>query len=161
MKLDKLIATIYAEQDFGRSIATTFAGIVGLTTYLCGADWVVAVFAAVIAFPVCRVVSSALHSNWKQKHTEIVKQVEATALFHKFSPEERKVLKLFVHAGGACLSWDYLGSMKHVFSRAALDSLIVRRVLRHSELDDQTPNSVVLDIETFDLAQRVFTDDDP
>lgn len=155
MKWDKLIATVYAEQDFGRSIATTVAGVVGLATYLLTSDSIVAVFAAIIAFPVCRVVSSALHSRWKQKHTELARQLQAEALFRDFSPQERQILEFFVRAGGACVSWSYVNNSKYPFPRPALNSLMAREIVHTSVMEDGMTESFVLDIDTFDMAQRV------
>lgn len=156
MKWDKLIATIYAEQDFGRSIATTVAGVVGLVTYLLSSDWVVSVFGAVIVFPVCRVASSALHSRLKQKHVELVRQIQADSLFRRFSPQERQILEFFVRAGGACVSWGYVNNSKYPFPRPALNSLMARDVVHTSVMEDGMTESFVLDIDTFDMAQRVL-----
>jgi hypothetical protein len=158
MKWDKLIATIYAEQDFGRSIATTMAGVVGLVTYLLRPDWVIALFAAVIAFPVCRVVFSALYSRWKQKHAESIKRLQAEDLFRKFSPQERQVIEFFVRAGGACVSWSYVNNSNYPFPRPAVNSLMARNIVRTSVMEDGMTESFVLDIDTFDMAQQVLGD---
>jgi hypothetical protein len=156
MKWNKLIATIYAEQDFGRSIATTIAGVVGLATYLFSLDWVIAVFAAVIAFPVCRVVASGLYSRWKHRHAEIVRQIQREAMFQRFSPQERQILEFFVRAGGVCVSWGYVNKSKYPFPRPAINSLMVRGLASTSVMEDGMSESFVLDIDTFDMAQRVL-----
>jgi hypothetical protein len=158
MKWGKLIAAIYVEQDFGRSIATTMAGVVGLAAYLFSSDWVIALFAAIIAFPVCRVVSSALHSRWKQKHAELIKRLQAEELFRRFSPEERQVIEFFVRAGGACVSWSYVNNSEHPFPRPALNSLMARDIVHTSVMEDGMTESFVLDIDTYDMAQRVLGD---
>jgi len=67
MNLDRWAERIYAERDFGRSIATSVAGVVGLLLYLNTRDWVVAAFAAVICFPIVRVLASAAHSVYMRK----------------------------------------------------------------------------------------------
>jgi len=156
MKWDRLIATVYAEQDFGRSITTTAAGVVGLAAYLFSFDWVIALFAAVIAFPVCRVVSSALHSCWRQKHAEVVKRLQAEELFRRFSPQERQVLEFFVRAGGACVSWGYVNKSQYPFPRPTLNSPIARDIVHTSVMEDGMTESFLLDIDTFDVAQRVL-----
>ncbi|MCK4548343.1 MAG: hypothetical protein KAW17_12980 [Candidatus Eisenbacteria sp.] len=156
MNRDKLIATIYAERDFGRSIATTVAGVVGLTTYLFSSDWIIALFAAVIAFPVCRVTASALHSRWKQNHAQIVKKIEAAQAFSRFSPQERQVIEFFVRSGGACVSWGAVNRSDLPFPRAAVNSLIERGVVRLSVMEDLMTEAFALDIDTFDTAQEAL-----
>lgn len=96
MKWDKLIATVYAEQDFGRSMATTVAGVVGLSTYLLSSDWVAAVFAAIIAFPVCRVVSSALPPRINNKESILSDRPIAEALVRIGKPAVPEMLKVLV-----------------------------------------------------------------
>ena len=156
MNWDKLIASIYSEQDFGRSIATTVAGIVGLVMYLLVSDWVIALFASIIAFPVCRVISSALHSKWKQKHIDVLKRLKAEKEFSRFSQQERQVIEFFVREGGACVSWGRVNNSQLPFPRAGLNSLIARDLVRASVMEDGMSESFVLDIDTFDYAQTAL-----
>ena len=39
--VEKWADRVYAENDFGRSIATSIAGLIGLTVYLLAKDWVI------------------------------------------------------------------------------------------------------------------------
>ena len=48
MNLGRWIERIYTEGDFGRNLATSVAGVVGLLTYLQLNDGVTAAFAAII-----------------------------------------------------------------------------------------------------------------
>ena len=48
--LDKWVERIYAETDVGRSIATSVAGVIGLSAYLLSTDWVIAAFLSIIAW---------------------------------------------------------------------------------------------------------------
>lgn len=61
--LDKWAERIYAETDVGRSIATSVAGVMGLSVYLLSSDWVIALFSAVIAFPLVRLVATGFHAR--------------------------------------------------------------------------------------------------
>ena len=154
MKWDWIVRAIYSEEDFGRSVATTVAGIVGLVVYTISGDWVVAIFGAVIAFPVCRVVASAAHARLKRKYAESRKRAEAEAMMSSFSSEEREVLRSFVRAGGACVSWSQANTLP--FPRPALNSLMARGVLHTSVMEDGMTESFVLDVDLFDEAQRAF-----
>ena len=47
-KCGKKEAELMSKADVGRCIATSVAGVVGLSVYLLSSDWVIAVFSAVI-----------------------------------------------------------------------------------------------------------------
>lgn len=156
MNWDTLVRIMYSEKDFGRSVATTVAGVVGLAAYLLSSDWVIALFVAVIAFPLCRVTVTALHSRWKQKRAQILETIEAEQAFSKFSHQERQVIEFFVHSGGACVSWGAVNRSDLPFPRPALNSLMARGIVHLSAMENGT-EAFQLDIDTFDTAQGVFS----
>lgn len=102
--LDKWAERIYAETDFGRSISTSAAGIVGLSIYLIFSDWVIAVFAAVIAFPVVRLIATGIHDRAVRRAQGRIEREEAERLYDRLSADERKVVQAFVYAGGSVLT---------------------------------------------------------
>ncbi len=65
--LDKWIERVYVETDFGRSVATSVTGIIGLSVYLISKDWVVALFSSVIIFPIVRIVATGFHEKANRK----------------------------------------------------------------------------------------------
>ncbi|MFA7238118.1 MAG: super-infection exclusion protein B [Phycisphaeraceae bacterium] len=156
MNWNKLVEIIYTEKDFGRSIATSIAGVVGLSAYFLFADWVIAVFALVISYPLFRVIASAIHSRWKKKRTQLMKDIQAKEKFNKFSPQERQVIEFFVRSGGACVSWGYVNNSKLPFPRPAVNSLIQRGIVHTTVMEDDMTEAFALDTDVFDTAQRVF-----
>lgn len=52
--ISKLIDRIYTQIDFGRSVVTSFSGVVGLVIYLLFRDWVIAGLLTIISFPIAR-----------------------------------------------------------------------------------------------------------
>lgn len=67
MNLDRWAERIYTGRDFGRSIAISVSGIIGLVVYLLTDDWVIAVFGAVITFLIVGIASSAVHGAQTRK----------------------------------------------------------------------------------------------
>jgi len=46
--IEKWADRVYSETDFGRSVATSVAGVIGLAVYLIFGDWVIAAFSSII-----------------------------------------------------------------------------------------------------------------
>lgn len=154
MKFDEIAAKIYDETDFGRSVATAIAGIAGLATYLWKRDAVIAAFAAVIVFPVVRLGSHSLRAAWVARAAKRTKEAQSLELLEKLSAQEKDILRFFVAAGGACVSWGYVNSSKLPFPRPALNSLMARGLVTTSVMEDGMTESFVLDTEMFDAAQK-------
>jgi len=154
MKFDEIAARIYDETDFARSLATAVAGVVGLSIYLWKHDAVIAAFAAVIVFPVVRLGSHTLRSSWVARSTKRAQEARNRELLAKLSDQEKDVLRFFVAAGGACVSWGFVNSSKMSFPRPALNSLMARGLVHTSVMEDGMTESFVLDTEVFDIAQR-------
>ncbi|MEN3370600.1 MAG: hypothetical protein V7609_2743 [Verrucomicrobiota bacterium] len=146
---------IYGEEDFGRSISTTLSGIVGLSTYLVSKDWVLSLFVTVIVFPLLRLIASAAHTRWKKAKKQRLQTLEAHKSFEKFSLEEKKVLRAFVNAGGAALSYSQINRAD--VARSAVESLVLRGILSNTILSDCATEAFVLETEVFDMAQQVFS----
>lgn len=103
--LDKWAERIYAETDVGRSIATSVAGVVGLSVYLLSSDWVIAVFSAVIAFPLVRLVATGLHARAVRRAQGQMELEEAERIYDRLSEHEKTVVQAFVQSGGSVLTW--------------------------------------------------------
>ena len=146
---------IYDEDDFGRSISITLSGIIGLAIYLQSKDWVLSLFVTVIVFPLLRLIASAAHTRWKETKKQQLQAQETQKRFENFSPEERKVLKAFVDAGGAALTWSQMNRASVAVS--AVESLKLRGILDTSVTSDGMTETFVLQTEVFDMAQRAFS----
>jgi hypothetical protein len=154
MKLEELFRTVYSENDFSRSIATAMAGTAGLATYLSIGDVVISVFSAIIVFPFIRIIAGVFHKNWTSQNSKREREKELREKIDSFSDEEKKILRFFVIAGGACVSWGYVNRSGLPFPRPALNSLMARGVVYASTMEDCMTESFVLDTEIFDAAQR-------
>lgn len=154
MKIDDWANKIYAEEDFGRSISTTLSGIVGLTTYLLSKDWVLSAFVAIILFPLFRLFASALHQRWKEARKRKLQTADSQKFFEKFTPEEKEVIKCFVNAGGAALSYSQINRAR--LQALGIESLVHRGVLANTLLSDYITEGFILDTKVFDLGQQSF-----
>lgn len=102
---DKWIDRLYGETDFGRSVATSLAGMAGLAVYLAAHDWVIAAFSAVIAFPIVRLVATWIYEKVRRATAREAARERAAVALHALSDAERQVVSAFVRAGGAVLTW--------------------------------------------------------
>ena len=146
--IEKWADRVYAETDFGRSVATSLSGVLGLGIYLHFGDWVIAAFAAVIFFPVARLTASAIHARVSRNADRRVKRSDAQHTFNSLSDEERAVVAEFVSAGGCVLTWNQMN--KCPVSGSAIESLIQRDVLSTSMTADGMRETFVLDSAIFD-----------
>lgn len=151
---DKWAERIYSETDLGRSIATTCAGIIGLFLYLLTSDIAIAGFSALILFPVIRVIASKAHN--KTELLEKLKEQEdgLQKLYDRLSPEEKKVVSVFVGAGGSVMTWGQINKSETQFS--AIESLIQRGLLHTSATADGCRETFVLDQDIFDMGQKHY-----
>jgi ABC-type multidrug transport system fused ATPase/permease subunit len=154
MNFDRWAERIYAERDFGRSIATSIAGIVGLLIYLNTQDWVIAAFAAVIAFPVVRILASAAHSAYMQKKHSSSNQREAQEIYNKLSEEEKEVIREFVRVGGSVMSWSHANRVN--LSEPGVASLMQREVLHSTMTPDGMREAFGIRVDVFDVAQKAY-----
>jgi hypothetical protein len=127
--------------------------------YIKWREWVIAAFIAVILFPLIRISASAAHSRWKEARRGRLQFRDVQKRFERFSAEERLVLKVFVEAGGAVVTWRQMN--KANVSMSAVESLKLREVLESSVTLDGMAETFVIEPEIFDLAQRFFFQSSP
>lgn len=155
MKIGQWVGKIYSENDFGRGIATTLSGTIGLIIYLIFNDWVIAAFSTIMIFPIARIIASEIHQKTiKNKELKIEKE-NAKTLFNKFTDEEKLVIYAFVEIGGCLIPWSIANDLE--LSRAGVKSLMQREVLHHTFTLDGIREAFALDIEIFDIAQELYS----
>jgi hypothetical protein len=152
--LEKWAERIYSENDFGRSVATSVAGVIGLVTYLATSDWVVGLFLVIISFPIARLVADA-HQG---RLNNAVRQREVEETYRRLSPDEKDVVDTFVKSGGSVITWSQVNNSN--ICRSAIESLIQRELLTTSVTADGMRETFVLNSQLFDVGQRHATHDD-
>ena len=151
--LDKWLERVYGETDFGRSIATSVAGAIGLVVYLLVGDWVISAFSAIIAFPIARLLSTWLYEKTRRAAARQIESERAKSTYGKLSDEERQVVAAFVKAGGSVLTWSQVNALS--LSGPAIESLLQREVLSTSMTADGMRETFVLDSAVFDAGLSV------
>lgn len=153
MKLERIIERIYEETDIARSIATSLAGLFGLFAYMLWQDWVIALLAIVISFPILRVLCKLVETR-SIKHREIRFAEEAERrLLDSFSEQELDVVKKFVKNGGSVLSFSIIERKGIFLDDVGTRSLMNRDFLRQDVIGD-IREGLVLDTELFDVARK-------
>ncbi|OIN12749.1 hypothetical protein [Oceanisphaera psychrotolerans] len=155
--LDKWAERIYAETDVGRSIATSAAGVVGLSAYLVSSDWVIAVFSAVIAFPLVRLVATGVHARTVRRAQGRMELEEAERIYGRLSEDEKTVVQAFVQAGGSVLTWGQVNQLD--LPGAGIESLVQREVVWTSVTADGMRETFALDSAVFDVGQKRVADE--
>lgn len=147
--IDKWAERVYAETDFGKSIATSLAGFVGLVAYLLLGDWAIAAFAAIIFFPIVRHTATAIHARIERDTNRRARRNDAEHTFSTLSSEEQAVVAEFVSSGGCVITWSQAN--KAPISSAAIESLIQRGGLSISMTADGMRETFVLDPALFEI----------
>jgi ABC-type multidrug transport system fused ATPase/permease subunit len=150
--IEKWAERVYAETDFGKSIATSLAGVVGLLVYLVLADWTIAAFSAVIFFPAFRFAAAAIHTRMERNAKRRARCSDAEHIFGTLSNEEQAVVAEFVKFGGCVLTWGQVN--RSPVSRSAIESLIQREVLSTSMTADGMRETFVLNVALFEIGVR-------
>lgn len=150
--IEKWADRVYAETDFGRSVATSMTGIIGLAIYLSFHDWVISGFSTIIIFPIIRLFSTGLNEKIERRKKRAIKREEAEHMFNKLSEEEKKVILAFVKAGGSVLTWDNMNNQP--VSYASIESLIQREVLWTSMTADGLHETFALDSAIYDIGKE-------
>ena len=148
--IEKWADRVYAEADFGRSIATSLSGLVGLVVYLATNDWVIAAFSTIIAFPIIRIISTGINEKFERKKKRKIDEENARDIYDRLSDEEKEVINSFVMAGGSVLTWGQMNKQGVSFS--AVESLLQREVLWTSMTADGLTETFVLNSNVFDIA---------
>tara|TARA_R110000850_G_scaffold130192_6_gene250744 strand:- start:2231 stop:2719 length:489 start_codon:yes stop_codon:yes gene_type:complete len=150
--LDKWVERIYAETDVGRSIATSVAGVIGLSAYLLSTDWVIAAFLSIIAFPLVRLIATGVHARAVSREQSLMELAEAERIYSRLSEEERTVVQAFVGAGGSVLTWDQVNRLG--LPAAGVESLVQREMVWSSMTADGMRETFALDSSLFDVGQK-------
>jgi hypothetical protein len=150
--IEKWAERVYAETDFGRSVATSTAGTLGLGVYLVFHDWVIAAFSSIIAFPIARLIAARLHEKATRHAKRRIEREEAEHLYDRLSTDEREVVRAFVEAGGSVLTWSRVNKLS--LPGSGIESLIQRGYLWTSVTADGMRETFALDSALFDVGQE-------
>lgn len=150
--VEKWADRVYAENDFGRSIATSVAGLIGLAVYLLTKDWVISAFASIISFPIIRIIASSFNEKIERNKKRKVEKEEVENLYNKLSSDERNVIQSFVNAGGSVLTWNQMNSLD--VSSSGVESLIQREILWTAYTADGMRETFALDTNIFDVCNE-------
>ena len=155
MNINRWIELIYNEKDIGRGVATTAAGVAGLFIYLYWSDWAVAVFGAIIIFPVTNIVATSIHSHWVRSRQRIYSKEQMAELFENLGSEEQAVVQAFARHGGSVVTWREVNKSPH-FSPPGIESLVHRGLVQPTVTADGMTEAFALDTELFDYAQAAL-----
>jgi len=153
--IEKWADRIYAENDFGRGIATSLSGAIGLIVYLVTDDWVIAAFSTIISFPIIRITSTRINEKVERKKKRNIDKENALHIYENLSDEEKEVINSYVSAGGSVLTWGQMNNQS--VSSAAVESLIQREILWSSMTADGMRETFALDSNVFDIANEKCT----
>lgn len=157
-EIEKWAERIYAESDFGRSIATSASGVIGLVTYLFTDDWVLAGLSLIISFPIIRIISTGLNNKFLRIKKRSIEKEDSRYIFNRLSDDEKIVVKSFVNYGGSVLTWN---QMNHEdVSSTSVESLIQRELLSTSMTADGMRETFVLDSNIFDIGNEILADEE-
>lgn len=158
MNIDRWAERIYTERDFGRSIATSGSGIVGLATYISTGDWVIAAFCAVIVFPLIRVISFSLHARYRRHRTSGAQREQIRKQVKKLTADEKEVLRAFVREGGSVLPAGRVNRLG--VPESGVESLFQRGIMYSTMTVDGMREALAIEVEVFDTAQEELSSDD-
>jgi len=150
--IDKWADRVYSETDFGRSIATSVSGIIGLAVYLIINDWVIAAFLSIITFPIVRIISTSLNEKINLYAMQRKQKKLSEYTYNGLSSGEKEVIQAFVTAGGTALTYSHVNSLE--LSAPAIETLIQREIIWNSITADGMRETFALDTEIFDIAQK-------
>jgi hypothetical protein len=150
--MEKWAERLYSETDVGRSVGTSLAGALGLGIYLKFGDWVIAIFASVIFFPVARLIASAAHKRVTRRSRRRAESESTERIYDRLSDEERTVVSVFVGSGGCVITWGQMNNSS--VSANGVESLIQRGLLSTSVTADGMRETFVLDSDLFGVGLR-------
>ena len=152
--IEKWADRVYAENDFGRSVAISGSGLIGLVVYLLTNDWVISAFSTIISFPIIRLISTGINERFERRKQRTIEKENALLLFNRLSDEEKEVIKSFVSAGGSVLTWGQMNNEQ--VSSAAIESLIQREALWTSMTADGMRETFALNSHLFDIGNEKY-----
>ncbi len=151
--IEKWAERVYAETDFGRSVATSGSGVIGLVIYLIVNDWVISAFSSIISFPIIRIISTGLHEKVVRRKKRVVERDKAEHIYSRLSDGEKAVICAFVKAGGSVLTWSQMNKLP--LSSASIESLIQREIIWTSMTADGMRETFALDSAIFDIGHEI------
>lgn len=152
--IEKWAERIYAEGDFGRSVATSASGVIGLIFYLLSSDWVISAFSTIISFPIIRILSSGFHEKQNRHKKRALEREEALYEFNCLSAAEHEILKAFARSGGSVMTWAQMNN--EAVPSAGVESLIQRELMWASTTADGMQETFAIDSKIFDVANEKF-----
>lgn len=150
--IEKWADRVYSETDFGRSVATSLSGILGLVVYLLLGDWVIVALSLIIFFPLARLTATTIHARVSRNANRRAERSDAEYTYSSLTEEERALVSEFVRAGGCVLTWGQVNNSP--VSTLAVESLITRQVLSPSVTADGITETFVLDPSLFAVGAR-------
>ncbi|WP_299769024.1 hypothetical protein [uncultured Pseudoteredinibacter sp.] len=159
MDLDKWAGRIYEEEDFGKNIAISIAGIIGLTIYLIQSDFVLAAFITIIVFPPVKILLRHFESKYtKRREAERLdsQKKELVKVVENLTGQERRVIHEFVKYKSAVISNEYLSVNSIHMPDGATKSLRERGYLKVESYGTPQDFDLKLNIEIFEAGRVVF-----
>lgn len=150
---DKWVERIYTEEDFGRGVATSLSGTIGLAVYLLTDDAIVAIFATLIMFPLTRITAAALHRRGAEQAAASDKAKQFEDVYGRLSDEERRVIAGYIEAGGTVMTWGQVN--RSDLSRAAIETLIQRELMWSTVTADGMTEAFAISTDIFDVARNI------
>ena len=152
--IEKWAERVYSENDFGRGMATSLSGVVGLSVYLFSDDWVISAFSTIITFPIFRIIASSFNERYKRKSLKSIDEENAKYSFSNLSEEELNVVRAFVDVGGSVLTWGQVNKLP--IHSAAIESMIQRKLMWASVMADGMTETFALDTNVFNLGVKRY-----
>lgn len=158
MGIEKWAERIYLEEDFGKNVATTVTGLIGLCVYLASEDVPLAAFITIILFPLTRIVANVLRSKHVEKTKIKDQQAALEALdqvVENLTDQERLVIHEFVKYKSSVISDKYLKMNSVYLPDGAVKSLMERGYLTE-ETFGPGMYDLKLNIAIFEAGRRRF-----
>jgi hypothetical protein len=159
MDIDKWADRVYAEEDFGKNIAISFSGLIGLIIYLIKSDFALAAFIAIIIFPLVKMLSRHIErkyaKNKKQSDVENKKK-EIVEIVKNLTDRERRVIHEFVKYKSAVISSNHLAMNSIHMPDGATKSLKERGYLSIDSYGTPDEFDLILDLDIFEAGRMVF-----
>lgn len=158
MDIDKWADRIYLEEDFGKNIATTISGVIGLAIYLYKSDFALAAFVAIILFPTIKILVNIIKERSLKKREILdqenkVKELDET--FKGLTDQEKRVTLVFVDYKSSVVSEKYIKLNSIHLPDGAVKSLIQRGFLE--EVPYGLSYDLKLNLDVFEAARRYYS----
>jgi len=159
MDIDKWADRIYLEEDFGKNIATTVSGSLGLIIYLFKSDFALAAFVAIIVFPFVKIVSNALRDKYIKKKEALDQESARRAIdqtIKNLTDQERLVIHEFVNYKSSVMSNKYIQMNSVFLPDGAVKSLMERDFLTEKFYGASGQYDLKLNLVIFEAGRRYF-----